>query len=82
MRKPATTLLAVMLFAIPSATALAKAAQSPSVAGQTDCSALNRLSGEAKFTGQISNTPDGSTMQVSYGSDLVVVRRRGTIRVR
>lgn len=81
MRKTAS-LLTTLLIAVVPATPLAKAAQRtaapPAPAG---CSALNSLNGEGKFTGQISNNPDGNTMQVSYGAESVIVRYASSVLV-
>ena len=48
---------------------------------QTACRNLNRGPGEGKFTGQISNVPDGSTMQISYGTQTVTVRYSNSVTV-
>lgn len=82
MIKPAAAMLTILPFAGLFATPLAKAAQSAAgTPAQADCSALNTLNGEGKFTGQIFNTPDGSTMQVSYGNDTIVVHYTSSVLV-
>jgi len=48
---------------------------------QSPCSNLNRGPGEGKFTGQISSVPDGSTMQISYGTQTVTVRYSSSVMV-
>lgn len=50
------------------------AATASEARAQSDCSAMNVAKGEGKFTGQISSQPDGSSIQVSYGSQTVLVR--------
>ena len=80
MRKPATSLLIALLFASPFAFSIGSPAQTATPA-QGDCNARNSLPGEGKFTGQISSAPDGSTMQVSYGADSVVVRYTSSVLV-
>jgi hypothetical protein len=72
MRKVCAGVIASLLFTLLLALTPAPAhAQSPA---QSDCSALNAAKGEGKFTGQISSQPDGSSMQVTYGADTVLVR--------
>ncbi|HYB65328.1 MAG TPA: hypothetical protein VEC59_08730 [Steroidobacteraceae bacterium] len=79
-RKTAAALLliSVALSATPPAQAAQSTAARPA---QADCGALNTLSGEGKFTGQISTTPDGSTLQVTYGNQTVVVHYVGSVLV-
>ncbi|HEV2576901.1 MAG TPA: hypothetical protein VGU25_06800 [Acidobacteriaceae bacterium] len=48
---------------------------------QTACSNMNRGPGEGKFTGQISSVPDGSTLQISYGTQTVTVRYSNSVTV-
>jgi hypothetical protein len=48
---------------------------------QTACSNVNRGPGEGRFTGQISSVPDGSTMQISYGTQTVTVRYSSSVTV-
>ena len=63
----------ILMKRIPSATlasllfTLLFAATSVRTPAQSDCAALNAAKGEGKFTGQISSTPDGSSMEVIYG---------------
>ena len=63
----------ILMKRIPSATlasllfTLLFAATSVRTPAQSDCAALNAPKGEGKFTGQISSTPDGSSMEVIYG---------------
>ena len=47
----------------------------------SDCAALNAARGEGKFTGQISNQPDGSSMEVSYGGQSVIVHYNSSVTV-
>lgn len=68
MRKVLAPVLALWFFAFFfGATALCSFGQSP-------CSAGNAAKGEGKFTGQISSQPDGSSMQVTYSTQTVLVR--------
>ncbi len=48
---------------------------------QSDCSALNAAKGEGKFTGQISSPPDGSSVQVTYGNQTVLVHYTSSVTV-
>lgn len=74
-----TTPAAAVLGLLIQASLIASAAAAPPAQGgfvttaQAECGPLNTLPGEGKFTGQISNAPDGSTLLVSYGNDTVVV---------
>lgn len=68
MRKACAVLLAPSLFAFLFA------ATAASAFGQSPCSQRNAAKGEGKFTGQISSQPDGSSMQVTYGGQTVLVR--------
>jgi hypothetical protein len=65
------SLLFMLLFA---ATATAKPPQSP-------CAALNAAKGEGKFTGEISNAPDGSSMEVTYGDQTVLVHYNNSVTI-
>lgn len=68
MRKVLAAVLASLCFTfLFASTAIETRAQSV-------CSAMNAAKGEGKFTGQVSSQPDGSSMQVSYGSQTVLVR--------
>ncbi len=48
---------------------------------QSACTNLNRGPGEGKFTGQVSSNPDGSSMQVSYGGQTVLVHYGSSVTV-
>jgi len=48
---------------------------------QSACTNLSRAPGEGKFTGQVSSNPDGSSMQVSYGGQVVLVRYNTSVTV-
>lgn len=48
---------------------------------QSDCTALNTLKGEDKFTEQISSQPDGSSMQVTYSDQTVLVHYTSSVLV-
>jgi hypothetical protein len=66
----ASLFLAVLFAASPAATL-----------AQSGCSALNAAKGEGKFTGQISSQPDGSSMQVTYSNQTVLVRYTSSVLV-
>jgi hypothetical protein len=68
MKRVPTAVLMALLFAIVFA------ASGVATRAQSDCGAMNAAKGEGKFTGQISSAPDGSSMQVSYGNQSVLVR--------
>jgi len=72
MKKLFAAMLASLFFtALFVATALA----------QSDCSALNPAKGEGKLTGQISTTPDGSSMTVTYADQSVLVHYSNSVTV-
>ena len=48
---------------------------------QSTCSSMKREPGEGRFTGQISSVPDGSTLQLSYGTQTVTVRYSNSVTV-
>jgi hypothetical protein len=48
---------------------------------QTACSNMRRAPGEGRFAGQISSVPDGSRMQLSYGTQTVTVRYSSSVPV-
>jgi hypothetical protein len=79
--KRAAAMLAILFFASLFTTPAKAAQNTATTPAQASCSALNSLHGEGKFTGQISDTPDGSTMQVSYGNDMVVVHYTASVLV-
>jgi hypothetical protein len=60
---------------------LAVALTSAAGFAQTDCSNSSRSPGQGRFTGQISSVPDGSTMQISYGTQTVTVRYSSSVTV-
>jgi len=66
-----TSLLFTLLFV---ATTFATPAQS-------GCAALNPAKGEGKFTGQISTAPDGSSMEVTYGDQTILVHYNNSVTV-
>ena len=75
MRKvPAGLLVSLFLTPLFAATT----AQTPA---QSACTALNAAKGEGKFTGQISTPPDGSSMEVSYGDQTVLVHYNNSVTV-
>lgn len=71
---PRTVVVALLFTLLFLATAVRTLAQA-------DCTALNTVRGEGKFTGQISAEPDGSSMQVSYGGQTVLVHYTGSVTV-
>jgi hypothetical protein len=74
-RKVPAAMLASLLFTLLfTATAFATPPQS-------DCSALNSAKGEGKFTGKISSAPDGSSMNVTYGDQTVLVHYTSSVTV-
>ncbi|HEX2663281.1 MAG TPA: hypothetical protein VHM93_10665 [Candidatus Acidoferrum sp.] len=75
MRKvPAALLASLFLTPLFAGTAVRTPAQSA-------CAALNAAKGEGKFTGQISTPPDGSSMQVTYGDQSVLVHYNNSVTV-
>ena len=75
MRKVPAAILASLLFTLLCVgTTVATPAQS-------DCAALNLAKGEGKFTGQISSPPDGSSMNVTYGDQTVLVHYTSSVTV-
>lgn len=48
---------------------------------QSECAALNAAKGEGKFTGQISTPPNGSSLEVSYGDQSVLVHYSSAVTV-
>src|SRR5271165_3000353 len=48
---------------------------------QSDCAALNPAKGEGKFTGKISSAPDGSSMNVTYADQTVLVHYTSSVTV-
>jgi hypothetical protein len=83
LRKISAAILASFLFmlftALFAATAVATPAQS--TPAQSDCAALNAVKGEGKFTGQISSPPNGSSMEVTYGGQTVLVHYNNSVTV-
>ena len=75
MRKVPTALLAPLFFT------LLFAATTVATPAQSDCAARNAARGEGKFTGQISSTPDGSSMEVTYGDQTVLVHYNNSVTV-
>jgi len=75
MRQSPAAILALWFFT------LLLAASPVAAQAQSDCSALNTLKGEGKFTGQISTDPDGSSMQVSYSNQSVLVHYNSSVTV-
>jgi hypothetical protein len=72
MKKVFAGMLAILFFVLLlGASALA----------QSDCSALNAAKGEGKFTGQVSSKPDGSSMQVTYRDQTVLVHYNNFVTV-
>lgn len=71
---PAALLASLFLTPLFAATAVATPAQSA-------CTALNAAKGEGKFTGQISTPPDGSSMEVTYGDQTVLVHYNNSVTV-
>jgi hypothetical protein len=51
------------------------------VVAQSDCTILNAVKSEGKFTGQISSQPDGSSMQVSYADQTVLVHYTNSVTI-
>jgi hypothetical protein len=74
MKKVTAAVLASLLFLLLFAVTVAAQTQS-------DCTALNTAKGEGKFTGQVSTPPDGSSMEVSYGDQTVLVRYNNSVAV-
>lgn len=75
MRRVRRAMLASLFFALVFAvTAVATSAQS-------DCAALNAAKGEGKFTGQISSSPNGTSMEVAYGGQSVLVHYNSSVTV-
>src|ERR1700757_425763 len=52
-----------------------------STRAQSDCAALNAAKGEGKFTGQVSSPPDGSSMNVTYADQTVLVHYNNSVTV-
>lgn len=71
---PAAVPASLFFVSLFSVTAVATPAQSP-------CAAPNTAKGEGKFTGQISSTPDGSSMDVTYGDQTVLVHYTNSVTV-
>lgn len=71
---PASMLVSLFLTPLFSATTVATPAQSA-------CGALNAAKGEGKFTGQISTPPDGSSLEVTYGDQTVLVHYNNSVTV-
>lgn len=57
------------------------AATSVTTPAQSACGSPNVAKGEGKFTGQISSTPDGSSMEVTYGDQTVLVHYNNSASV-
>ncbi len=76
MRRPSSGLLRFFVCTLLAATLTSTASFA-----QSACSNLNRGPGEGKFTGQVSSVPDGSTMQLSYGTQTVTVRYSSSVPV-
>jgi hypothetical protein len=75
MRKvPAALLGSLFLTPLFAATTVRTRAQSA-------CTAPNAAKGEGKFTGQISTPPDGSSMEVTYGDQRVLVHYHSSVTV-
>ncbi|HXX00357.1 MAG TPA: hypothetical protein VEJ00_04010 [Candidatus Acidoferrales bacterium] len=75
MRQSPAAILALWFFT------LLLAATTVAAQAQSCCTALNTLKGEGKFTGQISTDPDGSSMQVSYSDQSVLVHYTSSVTV-
>jgi len=75
MRKVTAAMLASLPFMLLFATSTV--AKPP----QSACAALNAAKGEGKFTGQISTAPDGSSMEVTYGDQTVLVHYNNSVTV-
>ena len=73
-RVPAAMLASLFCAFLFAATAVATRAQS-------NCAAVNAGRGEGKFTGQISSSPNGSSMEVTYGNQTVLVRYSTSVTV-
>jgi hypothetical protein len=52
-----------------------------STRAQADCAALNAAKGEGKFAGQISSPPDGSSMNITYADQSVLVHYNSSVTV-
>jgi len=75
MRKAPAAMVALLSFtAVFAATAVTTLAQS-------GCGALNAAKGEGKFTGQIPTAPNGSSMEVTYGGQTVLVHYNNSVTV-
>jgi len=57
------------------------AATTVATPAQSACAALNAAKGEGKFTGQISTPPDGSSMEVTWGDQTVLVHYHNSVTV-
>jgi hypothetical protein len=80
LRKVSAAMLASLSFAfLFVATTVATFPQS--TRAQSGCAALNAAKGEGKFTGQISSEPDGSSMNVTYADQSVIVHYNGSVTV-
>ncbi len=73
-RVPGVVLASCFFASLFAATAVRTRAQS-------GCGALNAAKGEGKFTGQISAVPDGSSLEVSYGGQTVLVHYSNSVTV-
>ena len=82
MKRVHITMLASLFFTPVLVAQAGKAApvnaESPA---QSECAALNAAKGEGKFTGQISTVPNGSSLEVTYGDQSVLVRYSSTVTV-
>jgi hypothetical protein len=72
---PASMFVTLLFAAPPAKPAL------PATPAQSGCAAQNVAKGEGKFTGQVSNTPDGASMQVTYGGQTVLVHYNSSVLV-
>lgn len=76
MRKMPSALVGSLLCAL-----LAALLTSAAGVAQSACSNMSRGPGEGRFTGQIASVPDGSTMQLNYGTQTVTVRYGSSVTV-